>query len=385
VNPMLANALRKGWKWLLLVALIAAIGYKVKFSPVPVTTEPVGVGPVIEEVLGTGTLEARYQTTVSPKIQGLIVELLVDQNDSVKKGQFLARLDDSELLREVSAQDAVLKAAESTVDRAKADEARATAVLDQAHRDYERYAGLVATKSISQEAMDKTAQNLAIAEAEAARGAAAVTEAARQVTAARERLHFQKARLADTRIVSPFDGLIVRRDREMGDIVVPGAAIFLLVSPSEMWISAWVDESAMAGLAPGQPARVVFRSEPKNRYKGTVARVGREVDRETREFRVDVAVKVLPANWAVGQRAEVYIEKGKKKAVPYIPVRALLWRKDKAGVYVVANGRANWRPVSLGLRGLDRVEIKQGLSKGDLVVTGPQPSKLTEAQKVYSK
>ncbi len=191
--------------------------------------------------------------------------------------------------------------------------------------------------------------------------------------------------MADTHIVSPFDGLIVRRDREMGDIVVPGAAIFLLVSPSEMWISAWVDESAMAGLAPGQPARVVFRSEPKNRYKGSVVRVGREVDRETREFRVDVGVKVLPANWAVGQRAEVYIEEGKKKAVLYIPVRALLWRKSKAGVYVAAKGRVNWRPVSLGLRGVDRVEIKQGLSKGELVVTGPQPTKLKEGQKVYAK
>ncbi len=179
MNPMLTNALRKAWKWMLLVLLIAAIGYKVKFSPVPVMTEPVAVGPVIEEVLGTGTLEARYQTTVSPKIQGLIVELLVDQNDSVKKGQLLARLDDSELLREVSTQEAVVKAAESTVDRAKADEARATAVLDQAHRDYERYAGLLATKSISQESMDKTAENLAIAQAEAARGLAAVTEAAR--------------------------------------------------------------------------------------------------------------------------------------------------------------------------------------------------------------
>jgi len=97
--------------------------------------------------------------------------------------------------------------------------------------------------------------------------------------------------------------LITRRDRDVGDIVVPGAPIFKLVSTKEMWVSAWVDETAMAGLAKGQPARVVFRSEPKKNYEGKVSRLGSEVDRETREFLVDVGVDTLPENWAVGQRA----------------------------------------------------------------------------------
>jgi HlyD family secretion protein len=238
VNPTLANIVRKWWKLALVVVLIAALGYKLKFGPVTVSTQPVAVGEVVAETMGTGTLEAHYQATVGPKIQGLIVELLVDQNDWVKSGQLLARLDDSDLKREVSAQEAVLKAAEAAVERTKADEARSKVMVDQARRDYDRYAGLLASKSISQELMDKTSQNLAVAEAEAARAAAAVTEAERQLIAARERLHFQQARLADTRILSPFDGWVVRRDREIGDIVVPGASIFLLISPKEMWTSA---------------------------------------------------------------------------------------------------------------------------------------------------
>ena len=147
--------------------------------------------------------------------------------------------------------------------------------------------------------MDKYAQNLAVAQADLERASAAVSEADRQFVAALERLHFQRARLADTRIYAPFDGLITRRDRDVGDIVVPGAAIFKLVSLQEMWVSAWIDETAMAALAKGQSARVVFRSEPKRNYEGKVSRIGSEVDRETREFLVDVGVEVLPQNWAV--------------------------------------------------------------------------------------
>ncbi|MGO8880046.1 MAG: efflux RND transporter periplasmic adaptor subunit [Desulfomonilaceae bacterium] len=385
MNPIFNRVLRRGWKWLFLAILIGLVTYKTTFAPVPVFTQSVTVGKIVAEVMGTGTLEAHYLATVSAKIQGLIVELLADQNDWIKTGQLLARLDDSDLIREVTTQEAVLNAGEASVDRAKADEAKSQAILDQAKVDFQRYSGLVSLKSVSQEIMDKYAQNLAVAQADLGRASAAVSEADRQFVAARERLHFQQARLADTRILAPFDGLITRRDRDVGDIVVPGASIFKLVSVKEMWVSAWVDETAMAGLAKGQPARVVFRSEPKKNYEGKVSRLGSEVDRETREFLVDVGVDTLTENWAVGQRAEVYIETGKKDDVVQVPLRGIVWKKGKAGVFLEDNGRAKLREVSLGLRGIDNVEVTSGLTKGNVIITGPDLSRLTDGLRVYSK
>jgi HlyD family secretion protein len=141
----------------------------------------------------------------------------------------------------------------------------------------------------------------------------------------------------------------------------------------------------MGGLAPGQPAKIVFRSEPKRPYKGKVVRVGREVDRETREFKVDVGVDILPKNWAVGQRAEVYIETGRKSSAVNVPLKALVWRKNKPGVYIVNAGRAKWKQVGLGLRGIDKVEIIEGLSDKDLVIVGPNPSQLPDGQRVSSQ
>ncbi len=385
MDSSLKSILSKIWKWILLIILIALVIYKVKFSPVPVSTSVALNGEVVEEVMGTGTLEAHYQTSVSSKIQGLIVELLADQNDWVESGQLLARLDDSDLAREVSTQEAIVNADEATVERVKADQARSKAIFDQAQKDYDRYAGLLVSKSISQEVMDKTVQGLAVAEADVARSIAAIREADRQVLAAKERLRFQQARLGDTRIYSPFSGLIVRRDRDVGDIVVPGATIFRLVSTREMWVSAWIDETSMAGLKAGQKARVIFRSETKQPFNGKVVRVGREVDRETREFKVDVGLESLPQNWAVGQRAEVYIETARKNDVINIPLQALVWRKTTPGVYLANEGRAHWREVSLGSRGIDRVEILKGLSLNDSIITGPDPYQLTDGLRVYSK
>ncbi len=385
MSEKLWTIIRKRWIWALILVVAAVVFYRVKLAPVPVIVKPVTKGPISARVMGTGTIEARYQAAVGSKIQGRLVETLVDQNDPVKSGQLIARLDDAELLQEVGIARATLHAAKATVERVKAEEARAKAVLDQAERTYQRYAALVETKSISQEDAEKSREKLAVAQAESERAIAATVEALRQVTMAEEKLRYSEARLADTRILSPYDGLVIRRDRDAGDIIVPGASIFQIISLKEMWVSAWVDESAMAGLAAGLPAGIIFRSEPKKEYRGKVARLGKEVDRETREFKVDVALDELPRNWAVGQRAEVFIETAKKPQVLVAPVEGLVWNKSKPAVYVVKNGKAVRRPVQLGIQGPAEVEILEGVSEGDQVILKPDPAKVSGGRRVLAR
>ncbi len=369
------------------IALIAilALVYVFRFKPIKVTVVPVSSGPIKQEAMGTGTFEARFQATVSPKIQGRIIELLADQNDSVKEGQLLTRLDDTELRQEVGVAVATLDAAKATVERAKADQARAEAVLEQAKRDYERYSSLQVSKSVSQETVDKSTERLEIAQAELAKTVAAIAEAERQALMAEEKLRAQETRLADTRILSPFDGVIVKRDRELGDIVIPGASIFQLISLKEMWVSAWVDESAINKIAVDQPARIVYRSEPKEVYPGSVARVAREVDRETREFKTDVKAEVLPKHWAVGQRAEVYIQTGSKPEALSVPLKALAWRNGKPGVFIFNGSRAELKPIKIGLKGIDKIEATSGLSAGDQVILNHEKQGITDGRRVTVK
>ncbi|MHB8736132.1 MAG: efflux RND transporter periplasmic adaptor subunit [Terriglobales bacterium] len=360
---------RPGLKWLVACLVVAFAVYRFKFAPVAVRSQPITRGAIVAEVMGTGTLEARVKTTISSHIQQPLAEVLVDQNDTVTNGQLLARLDESELGRQVDVAEAGLAAARATLERVKADEARAIASEKLARLNYEREATLLPTKSTSQQDFDTAAEALQVAGSDVKRSQAATTEAGRQLAAAEKTLTYQKTLLAFTCIVSPYNGLIVRRDLDPGNIAVPGSSILQLVSTNEIWIADWVDETAMAALTPGQPARIVFRSEPGKSYLGRVARLGRQVDTETREFEVDVDVLVLPANWAVGQRAEVYIETGRATNVLVLPANFLLWRERRPGVLVNDHGRARWRDVKLGLRGRDAVEVTSGLAAGERVVT----------------
>jgi HlyD family secretion protein len=323
--------------------------------------------------MGTGTLEARVKTTISPRIQERLAEVLVDQNDLVQAGQLLARLDDGELNRQVEVATASLAAARAGLERVKTDEARAEAVVKQAWLSHQRSSDLLTNQVSSKADFDKTAEQLKVAEADLRRSQAAIAEAESQVITAEKNLAYHQERLGFARITSPYDGLIVRRDRDPGGVVVPGSSILQLIATNEIWISAWVDETAMSGLATGQVARVVFRSAPGKSYTGVLARLGRETDRETREFLVDVTVRELPGNWTVGQRAEVFIETGRKSDALVIPQRLVQWREGKPGVFVSERGLAAWRAITLGLRGQNTVEVTQGLTAGELVLAPREP------------
>ncbi len=359
----------------LLPALLAvAVAYRVKLAPVPVTAHEVKPAPINAEVMGTGTLEARTKTTISARLQERLAEVLVDQNDSVKAGQLLARLDDGELTRQVEVATAALAAVRATAQRVAVDEARAQAVEKQARIDHKRLSDLVANRVASPADFDKATEQLQVAEADLKRAQAAIVEAERQVVTAEKNLAFQKERLNYAQILSPYDGLVVRRDRDPGGVVVPGSSILQLISTNEIWVSAWVDETVSAALLPGRPARVVFRSEPAKSYPGVVARLGREADRETREFLVDVRLTQLPPNWTIGQRAEVFIETARKADALAVPQPFVQWHEGKAGVFVNDHGKARWRAVVTGLHGREIVEITHGLAPGEAVV------KLAEAK-----
>jgi HlyD family secretion protein len=358
-----------GLRIMIVAAVAGGLIYWLKFAPIDVEVHRVERGSVVAEVLGTGTLEARIQATIGPKISGRLREVLVDQGSRVETGQLLVRLDDDELQQQVAVAQAGVDAAEASIERLKADHNRAEAVVAQALRKHTRVRELAEANVATEDSLDEAVEALAIAEAGISHANAATIEARKQLVVAQKTLQFQRTRLADAEIVAPFSGLIVKRHRDHGDIVVPGSAVLTLISTEELWISAWVDETEMAQLQPGQTARVVFRSESNRSYPGKVIRLGREADRETREFIVDVSVLELPKNWAVGQRAETFIEVARKDGAILLPAKLVSNRNGKAGVFVAVDEQAVWRDVSFGLRSRETVEVVEGLQTEDVVIT----------------
>lgn len=365
---MIRTIIRRAVFIIVIAALLLAGVWQVWWRAVPVAAFEVNYTDLTVETMGTGTLEARVSSIISAKIQGRIVELAADQGDIVEHGQILVRLDDSDLQRQVDVAEATVEMNRAALDRLRTEQRRSEIVLRQARLEHDRTLDAYAKGAATTTERDRAIERLEIAEAELARAEAAIVEAQKAMVAAERSLDHRRSQLDDTIIRSPIRGMIVRRDRDRGDVVVPGSSIYRLVETGTLWVSAWVDETAMAGLEVNQPARVVFRAQPHHSNRGHVARLGREVDPELREFIVDVVVDELPATWAVGQRAEVYITTERVERALTIPAEFLMVRDGITGVWVSKNDRAAWQPCEVGLRGRTMIEITDGLDAGDLVL-----------------
>lgn len=370
-------------KYPLALAIVAGVVWYIRTQPVPVSSHNVSKGPVVQSIMGTGTLEARIRTTISPKIQGRIAEVLVDQGSVVKSGQLLVRLDDDDLAQQVLMATASVSSSEATLGRFRAEISQAKSSFAKTEADLGRTQKLIVANSISQSDLEQSQESFELAKSGLLRAEANLLEAEQQVKIHRETLKFQETRLADAKLLAPFDGLVIERERDAGAIVVPGSPILQLISLDELWISAWVDETEMDQLKSQQSAKIVFRSQPSTPFEGIVARLGKQSDRETREFIVDVRALKLPETWAIGQRAEVFIETARVDDCVWIPASFLSKQDDEQGVYVHHSGAAKWRALKLGIEGRDVVEVLEGLSAGEIIIKPRQPTAgLVDGKKV---
>lgn len=360
-------------KVLIIVLIGCVTGYLVYFRPISVKSVTVSEGDIVAEAMGTGTLEARIRATISPKISGRIATIFVDQADKVSKGQLLATLDDKDLLQQVEVAKAELELAQAGVDLAAAEINRAEAVDKNAKASFTRYTKLTDSHAVSAKEIDQAKENMEVAQAELNRAHSAKIEAEKQVVKSQASLRYYQERLADTKILAPFDGLIIRRTRDPGDIVVPGGTILDMVYLDPLWISAWVDETMLNKLQLDQPCRIIFRSDNQIELKGKVARIAPQTDRETREVLVDVIPDKLPETWAIGQRAEVFIEIARKDKILILPQNTIVWQQSQPGVFLIENGTTNWIKIRLGLQGKGKMEILEGLHAGQTVlIPGPK-------------
>ena len=141
-------------------------------------------------------------------------------------GQLLVQLDDAELSQQVAIAEADVETKQAAINRVNSDITRAAAVLNQATTNYNRFRALIEQNAISRDELDKAAEARAIAGSEYHAPMRHLPKCRKALVVAERSLEFQKTKLSDSRIISPFDGMIVRRDREPGDVVVPGSVIF---------------------------------------------------------------------------------------------------------------------------------------------------------------
>lgn len=350
-------------------------------------------GDLAKNVVATGKIQAITQVDVKSKASGIVKKLLVDYGQPVKQGQVLAELDKEEIQARVNQQRALLEAAEAAAHAAEAD-------LQHAHVDaegpdvpllkraYERARQMARDGVVSQAQLDDAQRNYEMAVNKQQLGKANEVVAEAKLRQARAQVSQAKAQLAQTEeeysnstIVSPMDGIVLSRNVEVGDavssILVVGSSATLLMTVGdtrEVYVKGKVDESDIAKVYIGQPARIKVESYKDRTFNGKITKIspmGVEKDNVTTfEVRVSIDNSKSELKSMMTANAEILLEEHKN--VLMVPEGALIYDKDRnASVEVPDSSARDGKrklAVNVGISNGSKTELLSGLKEGNEVV-----------------
>lgn len=333
--------------------------------------------PLVQTVVATGRVVAVSRAQVGSPVTGVVVERRVQEGDRVQPGDVLAvlRADDLEAaVSEAEANLALLQ--QSTRPQAQAALREAEARWVQASREAARRRDLFKRQLIARETMEQAlqAENTARTVAEQARLVArSLTAGNPSDTAARTRVATAKANLAKTTLRAEVAGTVLTRNAEPGDLVQPGRVLFEIARIGATEVLVPMDEKNLRMLALDQAAMCIADAYPSRPFPARVTFIAPSVDPQRGTVDIRLTVMPVPEFLRQDMTISVNVETGRRKRAVVVPNDALgAVDDDRAEVWLVVDGRAARRQVTLGLRGLALTEITAGLEAGDLILTDAQ-------------
>jgi len=358
-----------------------------------VRLEAVSQRSLVATVTASGRITPKSAVDISADITGRIVRLPVKEGDRVRKGDLLVRIDPSQYEAAVARAQAMLSSSEASALQARANR-------DQAKRALDRAMSLRRTDSnlVSNEQLEQAQTSFDVAEALA-------VSAEHQVEQARAGLREANDQLAKTVLRSPIDGQVTRVSVEEGEVAVPGTfsretGLLLTVSDlSVILVKVQVDETDVVRLHLGDSAEVTIDAFPDTTFSGRVTKISQSAilaasaaasatgDRAV-DYDVEVTLDDPPPDIRPDLSATSKVVTATRDSVLSIPIIALTVRehqpistenapqdttakKETEGVFLTEGGRAQFRPVKVGIAGEEYFEVLEGLKAGDTIVAGP--------------
>lgn len=295
-------------------------------------------GPVL-----SGTLQARRAAAMRAEVQGAVLEMAVEQGQKVKKGQLLARIEDTSLQNQLIAARTAVRVARNGVQVARAEEQRNRKLSDE---------GVITKRDLERAVLARNQAQAQLSEAEA-------------------RLALAQQQLSRTRIRAPFDGVVSERHASAGDIVQPGTPLYTVIDPTSMRLEASVPASQLSLLKPG--ARVDFNvgGYGERTFAGRIERINPAVDPSTGQVRLYVTLPNSEQTLLTGLFAEGRVAALQRQALA-VPVSVVDSRAEPPTVLRVRNGQVERVPVTLGMTDTlaGQVELRSGVRQGDLLLRG---------------
>src|SRR5437899_3360953 len=309
-------------------------GYSHLLHPPLVTTSFASLAAVSEAVYGTGTVEPERWAKVVPLQRRRLVDLCRCEGQVVKSGQILGRQDDAEERSALEQMD---------INRGQLERDLARAEKDRDKND--------ATRTEYEQRWTKLEE-------------------------AKSRIAAQKVRLDSLLLRAPLDGIVLRRDSEVGEIAGPTDVLFWVGPPAPMQVVAEVNEEEINRIAVGQKALLRSEAVPGQALRASVSQITPKGDPTRKTFRVYL---LLPPDTPlrIGMSVEANIIFREKQAALVVPAEAVAAN----AVQVVANDRIERVPVTVGIRGSRNVEIVGDVSRG-MAVLSPARIDLADGTKV---
>ena len=322
-------------------------------------------------LVASGYVVAQRKAAVASKATGRLVELNAVEGDRVRKNQVIARLESSDIAAAVAQARASVESARAALAQAKAEDQDASTAFSRAE-------ALLKAGSIAQAEFD-------IAQARANRAKAGIASAEAGIRAAQAAVRAAEVQLENTNIRAPFDGTVLTKNADVGEVVAPfGAAtnskgaVVTMADMSSLEVEADVSESNIEKIVAGQPCEIVLDAFPEQRYPGSVNKIVPTADRAKATVMTKIRFTNLDARVLPEMSAKVsFLDKDYDLAASREPARivvnasAVLRKNDRVVVFVYTGATLSERPVTLGQRFESLVEIRSGLAAGEKVALKP--------------
>lgn len=311
----------------------------------------------------SGALEARTKFVVAPKVAGRVVALPLDISDPVERGDTVAILDSAEFEQDANQAQAELAVAQANL-------AQSESALEIARREHQRAVAL-RERGIASEAEFDTAQ------ADLLSREAQVKVAAAQVARARAALEAARIRLGYTTISADWsDGddrrVVAERYVDAGETVSANQPLLLIVDLNPITAVINVTERDYGQLEPQMEARLTTDSFPGRVFEGRVERIAPVFNAGSRQARVELSLENPEGRLKPGMFVRASISLRREDEATVAPFAAITRRADKQGVFLVdADGsKVSWRPVELGIRSGEWIQLLGEPLSGDVVTLG---------------
>ena len=395
---------------IILTLIVAASIFKGGKSEELVTTEKIQNKTIVETVTVTGKILPKSEVKISPDVSGEIIDMFVNEGDSVVEGQLLVTINPEIYLTTVNQLRANLNNAKANLSSAEAQELRSKVALDIADDNFERQKKLHEENITSDLEWENARIQFEKIKTESTVASKNKTAALYNVKSLAARLDEGMKTLGRTKILAPQSGIVTQLSSEKGERVVgtaqmAGTEIMRISDLSRMEVEVKINENDIVRLELNDEADIRVDAYPKKTFTGRVteiansAKFNANMDINEQVTNYTVKIQIDPSSYAdlisagrpqpllPGMTASAEIKTEKRENALALPIAALTTRdpkKDKSKdsnldeietwVFVYQNGKAVAKKVKTGIQDLDYFEVISGLSKGENVITSPSMS-----------